>query len=417
MANWILGTKFNTVYPHKGSIKTLWESRWKFVCQKSVYPFHDGCYEDFEPIFQKLISDDINDAESDDYTTSFFPTASSLERLAIQALDAGQREKVSKLLCRAAAVYRISRFPYVDVTQPSSLKRTAFELQKGVYQKAISLWDLPMRETILTHTHRSGNDGCQFPIYVRLPDTAENAGPVPVILIMTGLDGYRTDNSQRSHEITARGWATVIMEIPGTADCPADPADPESPDRLCNSVLEFIMTHSRLDAGRVVVWGLSAGGFYAIRAAHTHADRLFGVIAHGPGCHFFLDKEWLSRVDDHEYPFTITTAWAIKHGYKDVEEFKEHAQKKFSLVETGIVHKPSCRMLLLNGVADGVTPIEDCLELFNYGTSKEGRFFPGLPHMGYPDSLMVAYKWLDDLLGNVAPTYNDKPTQVKKLPN
>jgi hypothetical protein len=44
----------------------------------------------------------------------------------------------------------------------------------------------------------------------------------------------------------------------------------------------------------------------------------------------------------------ITTAWAIKHGYKDVEEFKEHAQKKFSLVETGIVHKPSCRMLLLN---------------------------------------------------------------------
>lgn len=44
----------------------------------------------------------------------------------------------------------------------------------------------------------------------------------------------------------------------------------------------------------------------------------------------------------------ITTAWAIKHGYKDVEEFKENAQKKFSLVETGIVHKPSCRMLLLN---------------------------------------------------------------------
>ena len=30
---WILGEKFNTVYPHKGSIKVLWESRWKFaVC-------------------------------------------------------------------------------------------------------------------------------------------------------------------------------------------------------------------------------------------------------------------------------------------------------------------------------------------------------------------------------------------------
>lgn len=258
--------------------------------------------------------DDINDAESDDYTTTFFPTASSLERLAIQARDAGQREKASNLLCRAAAVYRISRFPYVDVTQPSSLKRTAFELQKALYRKAISLWDLPMQETILTHTHRSGNDGRQFPIYVRLPQTPDNAGPVPVILIMTGLDGYRTDNSQRSHEITARGWATVIMEIPGTADCPADPADPESPDRLCDSVLEFIMTHSRLDAGRVVVWGLSAGGFYAIRAAHTHADRLFGAIAHGPGCHYFLDREWLSRVDNHEYPFTLVGFIAVCAG-------------------------------------------------------------------------------------------------------
>lgn len=24
-------------------------------CQKSIYPFHDGAYADFEPIFQKLI--------------------------------------------------------------------------------------------------------------------------------------------------------------------------------------------------------------------------------------------------------------------------------------------------------------------------------------------------------------------------
>lgn len=24
-------------------------------CQKSIYPFHDGAFEDFEPIFQKLI--------------------------------------------------------------------------------------------------------------------------------------------------------------------------------------------------------------------------------------------------------------------------------------------------------------------------------------------------------------------------
>ena len=75
MVNWILGDKFDTVYPHQGSIKVLWESKWKFcVCllnnrkthgkltwiidqaTKSIYPFHDGSVEDFEPIFQKLIA-------------------------------------------------------------------------------------------------------------------------------------------------------------------------------------------------------------------------------------------------------------------------------------------------------------------------------------------------------------------------
>lgn len=37
-----------------------------------------------------------------------------------------------------------------------------------------------------------------------------------------------------------------------------------------------------------------------------------------------------------------------KFGYKTVEEFKKNAQKKFSLLETGIAKQPSSRLLLLN---------------------------------------------------------------------
>ena len=39
---------------------------------------------------------------------------------------------------------------------------------------------------------------------------------------------------------------------------------------------------------------------------------------------------------------------AMKHGYNSVEEYKEGAQKKFSLLETGIIQKPSTRLLLIN---------------------------------------------------------------------
>ncbi|OGE56803.1 hypothetical protein PENARI_c002G00640 [Penicillium arizonense] len=401
MAPWILGDKFDTVYPHQGSMKALWEMKWKFPCTKSIYPFHDGSLEDFEPIFEKLIAENINDANDDAYTNVFLPTASALEKEADKALSDGHRDRAADLYRRAAVVLRISRFPYVspNARPETSIKRRAFDHQKEVYMKAASLWNPVLKEVMIPHTHHAGNDrGREIPAYIRVPEEASAQNPVPVVLLMTGLDGYRPDNSQRSHEIVNRGWATVIVEIPGTADCPADPADPESPDRLWSSVLDYMSLRPEFDMSRVAAWGLSAGGFYAIRASVMHRDRLAGSVAHGPGSHYVFDPEWLAHANDHEYPFDLTPCMAEKYGYDSDAEFKKNAQKKFSLIETGIMDQDNCRLLLLNGVNDGVVPIEDCIVLMNHGGPKEGRFFENLVHMGYPHSLPVAYKWLESVL-------------------
>ncbi len=124
---------------------------------------------------------------------------------------------------------------------------------------------------------------------------------------------------------------------------------------------------------KVMTWGLSAGGYYAIRIAHTHKDRLAGSCGQGAGTHHFFSKEWLDHADDHEYPFTLTPALAMKFGYKDADELKEKAQKQFSLVESGIVDQPSCRLLLVNGIEDGLMPIEDSMLMFEHGSAKEAR--------------------------------------------
>lgn len=39
---------------------------------------------------------------------------------------------------------------------------------------------------------------------------------------------------------------------------------------------------------------------------------------------------------------------ALKHGFRNAEEYKANVQKKFSLLETGILEKPSTRLLLIN---------------------------------------------------------------------
>lgn len=39
---------------------------------------------------------------------------------------------------------------------------------------------------------------------------------------------------------------------------------------------------------------------------------------------------------------------AEKFGFQSVEDLKKDGQKKFSLLDNGIIQKPSCRLLLLN---------------------------------------------------------------------
>ena len=45
---------------------------------------------------------------------------------------------------------------------------------------------------------------------------------------------------------------------------------------------------------------------------------------------------------------SLTPALAQEFGFSSIEAFKEEAQRKFSLVEQGVVQKPSTRLLLIN---------------------------------------------------------------------
>ena len=175
----------------------------------------------------------------------------------------------------------------------------------------------------------------------------------------------------------------MISEIPGTADCPSNRQDPTSPDRLWSSILDWISSKSDIfDTSKIIAWGLSAGGYYAIRLAHTHHSHLLGAIGQGAGTHHFLSREWLEKVDGHEYPFKLSHAYVKKYGYESWEELMERAQGEYSLVENGVLEGESCRLLLVNGMADGLMPVEDSMLCMSYGRAKEGRFYEGMMHMG-----------------------------------
>ncbi|KAI1634624.1 Alpha/Beta hydrolase protein [Biscogniauxia mediterranea] len=413
--HWLMGTEaFERRMPHHASLRALWETKWEGPCRKAVYPFHDGAYEDFAPIFADLIAQGVDDGDDPRYTRAFLATAEALEARGDDAAaatgkngDSSSSSSTSsaagELYLRAAAVLRIARFPYVsgfpDVSCP--VKWDAWERQKRVYAKAGRTFREPLEEVSIPHVSARGRDRAVIPAYVRVPASSGGGNKkCPAVLLLTGLDGYRPDNTTRCNEFLARGWAAVVVEIPGTADCPADPADPASPDRLWDSVFAWLRADGRFDRHSVVCWGLSSGGYYAVRAAHTHRADLRGAVAQGAGCHYFYDRGWLERADGHEYPFRLAPAMARKHGFASVEEYKEGVQRKFSLLELGILDLPCTRLLLVNGTLDGLMPIEDSMMLFNYGTPKEARFFPGALHMGYPMANASVYPWMEEVMSS-----------------
>jgi hypothetical protein len=44
----------------------------------------------------------------------------------------------------------------------------------------------------------------------------------------------------------------------------------------------------------------------------------------------------------------LSLAMTLKHGYTNIEDYKNGVQKKFSLLELGILEKASTRLLLIN---------------------------------------------------------------------
>jgi pimeloyl-ACP methyl ester carboxylesterase len=271
-------------------------------------------------------------------------------------------------------------------------------MQKEAYTAATSFWKDPVKLIHVPHKHATSDEGSSIPLSYRYPSRKTGSGPVPVILCISGLDGFRIDFPGRcTNFFNSQGWAIVGAEIPGCGDCPAAKMDAESPDRLWSSVLDWIAEQPELDEHNVCAWGFSTGGYYSLRAAHTHALRLKGVIAQGLYVHHALSPEWIDVMDSGEYPSSLTRSLMSKYDYSSVEEMRADSQKRFSLVESGILEKACTKLLMLNGMDDTIYPIEDSMLVLQYGGPKEARFTPGRGHMGEPQAGLFGFEWIKRL--------------------
>jgi len=391
-------------FSHHDSISKLWAEKWRMPCQHGIYPFTDAKVDDFDPVFAELVKTS-GDSSSilyrpDDYAKPFLPVAEQLIINAGEAEAQGDTSKARDLYLRAAAVYRIARFPI----NRSPISQEAWERGKAAYVKAgqylsppSTTIDIPFKYADVS----AGDDNGPIQAYLRMPAVKRPDAGWPVMLFICGLDAYKTDHTPRTQLHVDRGFATLSFEIPGTGDCPAAPNDPGSPDRLMSSVLDWVVSNSTahtFDTTKICARGISTGGYYAMRIAHSHADRLFAVVAQGGGCHHMFDAAWIRAQNQMEYPFALADALAYKFGYRGSDAIEAYAAEahKFSLLVSGVLDKPSCKLLVIDGMEDSIFPIEDNFIVGVRGDKKDLLARGNRGHMGNPGAEDILYDWIDN---------------------
>ena len=392
-------------FVHHLSVSALWNKKWRWPCSMGIYPFVDGQVEDFDPIFEQLIkrsNDDVSILyDPDAYAAPFLPVGESLVEQAEASEQRGDTAQARDLYLRAGAVYRIARFPI----NRSLLSQEAWEAGKAAYLKGGKYLDPPNEEVMMPFKHanvEAGDKSNDIPGYLRIPKGQKPKDGWPVLLFICGLDAYRTDHTNRTDAHTKAGFVTLSVEIPGTGDSPAAPKDPESTDRQWSSVLDWIGRNKDkygLDDSKIVARGVSTGGYYAFRIAHTHADRLLASVGQGGWSHYMLEPQWIRAMNHMEYPFALADAIAFKFGYGSVDELiADNPKPKFSLEDNGhIIDRPSCKLFIVNGLSDSIFPVEDSILVASRGRVKDVRVMEGKGHMGNPGAEEIIIDWINEV--------------------
>lgn len=101
-----------------------------------------------------------------------------------------------------------------------------------------------------------------------------------------------------------------------------------------------------------------------------------------------------------EYPFALADAIACKFGFDSVDTFiASNPKARFSLVDNGaILDRPSCRLLVVNGLEDSIFPIEDSILVASRGRVKDVRFMESKGHMGNPGAEEIIIDWINGVM-------------------
>jgi len=278
-------------------------------------------------------------ASYDEWCAAWSARAAQHEALGRQALDEGKHLTAGEHLQRAGVYYHFAKFLFVhDIPQ-----------MRAAHEKAVAC-----RTLALPHLRPAGErvempyGGKWLAGILRKPVGAERP---PVVVMAMGLDSAKEETDAYEQPFLARGMATLAFDGPGQGEGEYDFAIRGDYEVAIAAVIDFIERRRDLDPGRIGLWGISLGGYYAPRAAAFEPRAKACVALGGP-------FEWSAAWEG--LPTLTREAFRVRSHCASEAAARAHAQ---TLSLAGVAGRIACPIYIMNGAQDRIVPCSDAERL------------------------------------------------------
>lgn len=272
---------------------------------------------------------------------------------------------------RAWRLYYFAQWPVAS----SPGKKAAYQKALDAFVKSTQALDPPLEVVRIPFEDR------EVVGYLRLPPNATT--PVPLVLAVSGLDSRKETMADSYNALIEHGIGFFAVDGPGTGQSPIK-VSPNA-ERVFAKVLDYLGTRNEIDPKRIVMHGVSFGGYWGAKLAIVERNRLRGVVVQSPPVHNGFQADFLKTnlLGNREYLFDVVPAFMnVVEGVETTDDLAREFPK-LSLQSQDLLDKPTTSMLVIGGTRDTQVPIADLELLLNSGdVPKEAWINPKGGHLG-----------------------------------
>lgn len=301
----------------------------------------------------------------EDWVNEWESLARHHEQLATEALAEDHRSVAARHFLSASAAYNFAQYViFMDIGR----KRELHDSCVRAYAQAAPLFDLPAIPFEVPFRRQRLNG------YLRLPPGRR---PAPVVVLFNGTNGVKEEMHWWAEAMLDRGLAVIVFDGPGLGATWHRMSMVAEPRPVGVAILNQIEATPELDPGAVGFFGMSLGGYLAIRMA-THDTRVRAVAAVSPP--YSADVYW---------KVTLASLRRELAALYDIDE-REMGASVDRITLADVLPRLTCPMIVSGGGHDLITPGTEAWRIFEGGRGPRELLY-------YPEGGHECFNVLNDL--------------------